>query len=634
MKLSVKEVNITRSVKEHFIVLLIILIGSVLRVWNYWDWSFTNDELSALNRLNFESFSDLINFGVKIDGHPAFVQVLLFYWSKLFGVSELNIRLPFVLAGIGSIFYMYKLSCKWLGYQRAILSTIIFSFSQLFILYSQIGRPYAMGIFFVLGFALYWTSFIKDLSVSSKQIFLLIIFGTLSLLTHYFAGLTIAILLFTGLFRIERKLMIKYIGACLVIGILFLPHLFITLNHLSLGGVGWLPEPEWNFLMLFFYELFNNKIVFLLLIAFFFLYGFFTKGTRIFEKSTSLLLALFFIPYFIAFFYSIHISPLLQFSVLLFFAPFLILGIVSLIPETTNTKVFYGGCLVISAFLISQYSFINEKPFANYKRVIQESIHLENEFDDKDLISIGNFTDSSYAQYYIDRLSSHYQFDYLNINKQAISILHNDLKKSHSKYLMVAFANQPLLHEFHETIKHYFPTIVERKRFFNSELILYSRQAKQRAFSFQTNFEESNDKWAINKNLNQDSMFYSPPIAHIIKPKTKYALTYKNNVYELFKDNNFLTVSCLFKSDDSTEISIITTVKRKGESIFWNAQPFKKNWSESGWSFACSVLEKTKEFKPDDEVYVYLWNPKGDEAFVDDFRISNYIDSDYNYYEF
>jgi len=62
---------------EKVILAFILFLGAFLRIYNYWDFSLSNDELSALARLDFTSFSDLIQNGVRIDGHPAAAQALL-----------------------------------------------------------------------------------------------------------------------------------------------------------------------------------------------------------------------------------------------------------------------------------------------------------------------------------------------------------------------------------------------------------------------------------------------------------------------------------------------------------------------------------------------------------------------------
>src|ERR1017187_6805898 len=98
---------------EALALLIILITGGILRFYNYADWSLSNDELSALTRLNFHSFHEMIEKGARIDGHPVGVQIFLFYWIKLFGDSVASVRLPFVLAGILSILFAYLITERW-----------------------------------------------------------------------------------------------------------------------------------------------------------------------------------------------------------------------------------------------------------------------------------------------------------------------------------------------------------------------------------------------------------------------------------------------------------------------------------------------------------------------------------------
>ncbi len=63
----------------HAITLLVIVVlGAVLRLVGFFDCPFTHDELSAVRRLQFDSFFDMIRDGVMLfEGHPAGVQSFL-----------------------------------------------------------------------------------------------------------------------------------------------------------------------------------------------------------------------------------------------------------------------------------------------------------------------------------------------------------------------------------------------------------------------------------------------------------------------------------------------------------------------------------------------------------------------------
>jgi len=125
----------------------IILVGSILRLVQFPDIPFMFDELSAVNRLSFDSLSELLEKGVKKDGHPAGVQVFLFYWSKLFGISEAAIKLPFIFCGIASIPLIYLLGKKWFSGTTGLLAAACLATLQFPVLYSDIARPYMSGMF-------------------------------------------------------------------------------------------------------------------------------------------------------------------------------------------------------------------------------------------------------------------------------------------------------------------------------------------------------------------------------------------------------------------------------------------------------------------------------------------------------
>ena len=132
-----------------YVAALFITIGAVFRFYGFSDWSLSNDELSAIARTNFNSFSELIDKGIWVDGHPALIQIFEYYWIKLFGNSVFAVRLPFVLMGIGSSIYFYKLCTNWLNRNAALLGLALFISNYHFVLYSQVARPYVAGLFFV-----------------------------------------------------------------------------------------------------------------------------------------------------------------------------------------------------------------------------------------------------------------------------------------------------------------------------------------------------------------------------------------------------------------------------------------------------------------------------------------------------
>ncbi|MCA1758857.1 MAG: hypothetical protein LC658_03725, partial [Bacteroidales bacterium] len=59
------------KITNNNILILILITATILRFFNFNEIPFTHDEFSAIFRTNFKNFAELIEKGVKIDGHPA-----------------------------------------------------------------------------------------------------------------------------------------------------------------------------------------------------------------------------------------------------------------------------------------------------------------------------------------------------------------------------------------------------------------------------------------------------------------------------------------------------------------------------------------------------------------------------------
>ena len=95
------------KIKNNYSIIILLFLASVLRFYNFFGLQYTYDELSALNRLEFNSFNELIQKGVMPDAHPALIQVFLYYYALLFGTEEWLIKLPFILAGIHTMVILF-----------------------------------------------------------------------------------------------------------------------------------------------------------------------------------------------------------------------------------------------------------------------------------------------------------------------------------------------------------------------------------------------------------------------------------------------------------------------------------------------------------------------------------------------
>ena len=604
------------------LILGIIFVGALFRIWDFWDWSFTNDELSALNRLDYNSFSELIEKGIWVDGHPALVQIFLFYWSKLAGTSALAIRLPFVVLSIGTLYYFKQLAQQWLNKSASIVALSIFAVSQLFVLYGQIARPYVVGLFFTIAFGHYWLKLTRN-TFEKKDLFLFLLMGFCCSLSHYFSGLSLAIFLVIGIFKVNKKRLFLYLSLCLALAIFFLPHLTITLNHFSIGGVGWLPIPKVDFFVDFISFLFNNSIWFTLAVLSIFIVGIFLKMLKFPQKDQWILPLLFLAPYLIAYFYSIHKSPVLQNSVLIFCSPFFILFLASFIKEKIAIRSLLVSCILIIATgsysLVIEQDFYSKKNFANFKTVAEKSVQWTDEFGKENVLRISNTNDPAYLDYYLSKKDSSFNFHISRFDSLEVIAQARDLIMStKANYVLIAFANVPVPAEVHEYTKEYFPSIEKKERFFNSEAILYKKGKKKRNHSL---------------NISKTS---PDTTSYFLSSETEYALTHKDSVGGLWTSKNkYLTISAKLKSLKEENIILTVSIHRDNETIFWRGFDTKPYYSSlNEWNNFKCVLPLPGEAKSSDLVKIFFWNPDHRELFIEDFEIANFDDSDYNYYDF
>ncbi len=350
---------IIKFIKEHTAFVIILLACLVLRLMPLFDYQFTLDELSGLDRTRFDSFGDLMDKGIKIDAHPAFVQVLIWYLSKWFGYVNWVIKLPFLLFGFAAIVYAYFFCVKNFSKQAGIISALIFSFSLVFVFYAPIARMYISGIFFSTALLYYFFNIFFLNETKRSNYFFLGLFAVLSALNQHINGLFAFTLCASGLFFLNRNNFKPYLITLLITVIAYLPHLPVTLYQLSIGGIGigsggWLPKPEFTAVLGFLKILFGtgkNWWVFLALVI---TCAFLNKKFSL-NKKQLLLLIVFSINYLIVYFYSILNAPIFQNSVMLFSGITMVILVSSLLDIKNKMAFNISSGLILVLLIFKTY---------------------------------------------------------------------------------------------------------------------------------------------------------------------------------------------------------------------------------------------------------------------------------------
>ncbi|MGB1317334.1 MAG: glycosyltransferase family 39 protein, partial [Flavobacteriales bacterium] len=423
---------------EKVILAAILFIGAALRIYNYWDFSLSNDELSALARLNFNSFSELLHKGIKIDGHPPAAQVILYYTTKVFGNSVAVVRFPFVLAGILAIYYMYQLAKEWISSSAGLLSAALFASLSFPILYSRIARPYALGMLFVLMAATYWIRILKEKG-TTKDFILLAISLTLCAYSHYFSAMVATILAISGTFIVKGENLKKYLVALVVSFILYLPYIPFFLYQLSVGGVGqWLGTPENDWLFEHIDYVFNHSWLVKIPVLVIAILGFALFNPKKSFFRNVLPFILFFLPFLIGFLYSKNINPVLQHSTLLFSFPFLLVFAFSGWEDAKPRITVYMTTLLLLLSLGSttvEKRFFQTNYFGVFKEIAENLIEWKNE-SKNDALLIGDFNYTICLHYYTDKIEPLKLDLYRTTNENGPARLKALVENSDKEYLI------------------------------------------------------------------------------------------------------------------------------------------------------------------------------------------------------
>ena len=373
------------SKKTDYILLgVVMLVAAVLRFWRFPELPFMHDEMSALYRTQFDSFAEMVKGGIYPDSHPAGVQVFLYYWVKLVGMSEFWIKLPFALMGLASVYLTFLIGKYWYSRKAGLMAAAVFAVSQFTVFYSQLARPYAAGLFFVLLFAVAWSKMLFEQKKPSICLCVVFAFAAaLTALAHNFSTATAGLIFLTGLFFLPKERRIHYWLSGLGAVVLYSPNLPVFYHQLfeygSIGG--WLSTPKPTFLIDFLQYTMNFSSLFMftagVVIILPFIYGHWQKGGNTMRIVS---IIWFFIVFAVAYIYSLLREPIIQYSTLIFVYPFLLVTFFSLYKnrsvKATTTVIVVVALLFtgIESLIIDRkyYQLMYEQGFDGIAKSIKE----------------------------------------------------------------------------------------------------------------------------------------------------------------------------------------------------------------------------------------------------------------------
>lgn len=625
---------------KSWLLLVILLFATLVRLYNYATWSLTNDELSALLGFSYGSLYNNIFTYVVQDFHPAGIQVLIWFWCKIFGTSVAALRFPFVVMGILTVYLAYLTSRKWFNYYAAILIAATLAVSQFSILYSQIARPYSAGLFFVLLTLYGWNGFVfleKSQKPKFTSLICFISGMVLSMYNHYFSFLMVAIIGMSGLFMVSKLNRRMYWLCGITAIIVFLPHLKITINQFSAGGLGWLAAPEGDYFKVYTKYMFNQSKWYLAFIAAVALVAAIKLPYKLPENKLKWLALLWFlIPLLIAYFYSVYVTPVLQHSILIFSYPFILFFIFSLTPNNQKA-VFVLAPLILIVGVFQIYGvnkFNGSNEFARFKEIAAHINEADKKYGSRNITRAINVTDSSYIQYYLSKLNNKQPFVfYHNSGREELASVAKVVKAANTPYFLYCWTNSDCPPEINQIVQSTYPYLLEKVHYFNSEFYLYSKNITDSIHQIRTIVNLYNQTYdGLSKEFSNPVFFTKDTTAtalinnyEVMNSNVEYSSTFSKALKEITNNPSDIIHATVMVRNFSMKDnpSIVFSINHGEENYFWSALKLKSYFTETGSWIKCYYSIRLPLIKGKDDILkVYVLNDEKNIIHLDNFTIS------------
>ncbi|MCC7303298.1 MAG: glycosyltransferase family 39 protein [Bacteroidia bacterium] len=596
---------------QHILPVLLLILAFILRWFHFDDWSLTNDELSAWLRLQYPTFGELLEKGVRPDFHPAGLQSFLYFWTHVFGDSPFALRFPFLIVGTLGVWLTFLVGKKWFGTNAGLMAATAIAILQLPLMYAQIARPYAPGMFFALGMAYCWTKILFDEKINWWWAAGLALFTALNLYNHYFSGMFAALLGLAGFLFLNKNNFKPYlIGGALGV-VLFLPHTGITLEQLSRGGLdSWLGPPEPNFLLRFLYNsAYDSTFFAVTLIALVIL----PLGIPAIRKKTSKLhavcLGLFAVTFLTGYYYSTLVNPVLQYSVLLFTFPFLTMFLFSFWGEgNLRTQVISVTLLVATGlFTLINENFYQTERFGVFRELVVESHTNKSTSENEKTTIFFNAIAPEYIQYYYDRLG--YKKDYLfhrGDDTEFLTAMQKAVHESRDSLFIYGWTNNRNPQAVFAVIRSKFPELIRQQDFFNSGIYVFGRRS--------VCHRQDISLLPPPRPLNPHEPFlphYPEDDLYLIHPEQEFAEFTELNLDSACRLCPKLLVNLEYQEPEIPgEVVLVAEIRRGDSLLLWTGAPSVENkYRDSlGIRRLSLIVANDSSITSSDRLKIYLWN--------------------------
>jgi hypothetical protein len=219
------------SRRESLLPLLVLAGGLLARLYEAWAY-FLNPDEALHNLLASQSSLTLSYKAALTNAHPPLLILVLYYWRSL-GQSELMLRLPSVLAGTACCWITYRWLKLVTDRSTALIGLLLLAFSPALIELSAEVRQYALLLLFMSS-----CLYLSERALRENSSFLMVLFSLSlcgALLTHYSSlifAFTMGVYMLVRLYPYGKRLRLVAVWGAGQIGALALASYYL-ITHVA-----------------------------------------------------------------------------------------------------------------------------------------------------------------------------------------------------------------------------------------------------------------------------------------------------------------------------------------------------------------------------------------------------------------
>ncbi|TSJ45520.1 glycosyltransferase family 39 protein [Fluviicola chungangensis] len=396
---------ITRSnYTRYYLPLFFILLGLVLKGLFLGSNSLGGDEPFSVYHSQ-QSLSNLFSI-FQQENNPPLHFLLLHYWIKYFGISEISVRIPSLIFSSFTVLFVYRIGLRFFNLRVAVIASIIFTFSTYQVIFAHEARAYALMGFLTAVSMFHYLEIIHSKNRNFRNFFWFFLANTLLIYTHFFGFFILFIQFFFILFQPRLlkdyyKFLLLFSGVMLVT---YSPYMWLILSRFSSAAGGtWVSPPSGISELYEMLRAFSNAPVTAVFTIMTMVAGFvlliLKRRKNPARMATRLIFCWFYLPFLFMFVISFRIPMFLDRYLM-----FLSIGFPLMVAVSADFVIHHPKFRLLIPGLICLLFLVTVKPNKTNKREVRETVQLVKQLEGNNtLVLVAPVHFSLNFIYYYDR---------------------------------------------------------------------------------------------------------------------------------------------------------------------------------------------------------------------------------------